>query len=308
MPRREGRDILARHVRPTHPNAPLRQRRDLPHAPPGALGARRRQGAPAHPAQPRAAFRHRAGALAVAVRPRRRGAVRPGGAAGGLPAGGGARGAADRGATDRARGGAGGRRGGARHSGGGRGFAGAGAPARRRRGAGRPVGARAGGAAGAAARVGDRPRAARGGAGLHRRAHGVPRLGAGDDALAARAQRPGRVAGCRLRDHGGDAAVPRVGRADGASRGDRVALVRPGDGAVRSAPDGDAVRPDEHFLRRRGQGPAAGAARALEGEARRLSAVDAGAGARRRRLRAPLAGVRRQRRGGRRRWRGCWRR
>ena len=31
-----------------------------------------------------------------------------------------------------------------------------------------------------------RPRAARGGAGLHRRAHGVPRLGAGDDALAAR--------------------------------------------------------------------------------------------------------------------------
>ena len=45
-----------------------------------------------------------------AVRPRRRGAVRPGGAAGGLPAGGGARGAADRGATDRARGGAGGRR------------------------------------------------------------------------------------------------------------------------------------------------------------------------------------------------------
>ena len=75
-----------------------------------------------------------------------------------------------------------------------------------------------------------------------------------DDALAARAQR--RWASCWMSTSRPWAAMQLYRAsddADGASleAHQEVALVRPGDGAVRSAPDvvGLAVRPDEHFLR-----------------------------------------------------------
>ena len=78
---------------------------------------------------------------------------------------------------------------------------------------------------------------------------------------------------------------------DGAARGDRGAAVRSGDGSVRAALHGDALRPDQHLLRGRSGGPAQGRTRPFQGEARRLPALDPGAGARRLGLRAPLRGV-----------------
>ena len=60
-----------------------------------------------------------------------------------------------------------------------------------------------------------RPPARRRG-GIDYRASGRARLGTGDAPLAAGTQRLGRVAGGRLRDHGGDATVPGLGRPDGA--------------------------------------------------------------------------------------------
>ena len=143
----------------------------------------------------------------------------------------------------------------------------AGPPPQRRRGAGRPVGARATGPAGAADPVGRQRRPAQRGHRRHRRASGRARLGARDAPLAAGAQRSRGVARRRLRDRRCDAALPRLGRAGEASRGDRGASVRPRDGAVRPAADGDALRPDQHLLRGRGERPAAGATRALEREA-----------------------------------------
>ena len=147
-------------------------------------------------------------------------------------------------------------------------------PRQRRCGAGRPVGARATGPAGAADPVGRQRRPAQRGHRRPRRAFGRARLGARDAPLAAGAQRSRGVARCRLRDRRRDAALPRLGRAGEASRGDRGASVRPRDGAVRPAADGDALRPDQHLLRGRGERPAAGATRALEGEAQRLPAAE----------------------------------
>ena len=132
------------------------------------------------------------------------------------------------------------------------------------------------GPAGAADPVGRQRRPAQRGHRRPRRAFGRARLGARDAPLAAGAQRSRGVARCRLRDRRRDAALPRLGRAGEASRGDRGASVRPRDGAVRPAADGDALRPDQHLLRGRGERPAAGATRALEGEAQRLPAADPG--------------------------------
>ena len=57
-----------------------------------------------------------------------------------------------------------------------------------------------------------------------------------------------------------------------------AASVRSGDGSVRPAPHGDALRPDQHLLRGRGGGPEQGPTRPLQGEALGLPAPDPGAG------------------------------
>ena len=159
------------------------------------------------------------------------------------------------------------------------------------------MGPRATGAGGVVDRVGGQRRVARRGDRLDRRAAGVSGLRTGHPRLVGRAQRPGGVAGRGFPDDGRDAVVPGLRRADEAPRGHRVAPVRPGDGSVRRRPDGAAVRPDEHLFRGGCGGPAEGATGAFEGKAQRLPAVDAGPGARRQRVRAPLQGVRGQRRG-----------
>ena len=78
-------------------------------------------------------------------------------------------------------------------------------------------------------------------------------------------------------------------------RGHRAPSVRPGDGPVRPAPHGHALRPDQYLLRRRGGRTTQGPPRTLQGKTHRLPAPHSGAGARCQRLRASLAGLRRQR-------------
>ena len=285
-----------RHVHSAHPNSADRGRKALLLSSPGARRTPRQHRAPAHPPQPRSPLRYSPGGLAAAVRPHQRCVERSGAAGGRLPAWRGRGSATDRGAVDRPRRGRADRRTDRCAADRCR-LVAAGPPPQRRRGAGRPVGARATGPAGAADPVGRQRRPAQRGHRRHRRASGRARLGARDAPLAAGAQRSRGVARRRLRDRRCDAALPRLGRAGEASRGDRGASVRPRDGAVRPAADGDALRPDQYLLRGRGERPAAGATRALEGEAQRLPAADPGPDARCQRLRAPLEGLRRQRPG-----------
>ena len=170
-------------------------------------------------------------------------------------------------------------------------LAGADPPAFGRRRACRAVGhgeARPGGFAGAA---GLQRHAARARHGHRDRPHGGAGLGARQLALAVRAFGARRAAGGGFRAHEHDAPLPRLRCPGGAARGDRGAAVRSGDGSVRAALHGDALRPDQHLLRGRGGGPEQGPTRPLQGEALGLPAPDPGAGARRLGLRAPLRGV-----------------
>ena len=230
--------------------------------------------------------------MAAAVRPRRRRPGRPGVAGGRLSARRRRGGIADRRPVDSPR---------RRHSGGradrcpaGRHrLATSGPTPQRRRRASRPVGAQASRPAGLADPPGCQRRPACRRDRPHRRALGPAGIRARDAPLAAAAQRPRRVARGRLRDRRRDAALPRLGRAGEASRGDRGAPVPAGHGSVRPAADRHPLRPDQHLFRRRGDGAAAGQARTLEREAQRLSAAHPGTDARRQRLRAPLTGLRR---------------
>ena len=129
---------------------------------------------------------------------------------------------------------------------------------------------------------------------LDHRAHGTPGLRARHPALARRTKRPGRAARRGLRNDGTDAPVSRLRCADGAPRSHRAPSVRPGDGPVRPAPHGHALRPDQYLLRRRGGRTTQGTTRTLQGKTHRLPAPHPGAGARRQRLRASLAGLRRR--------------
>ena len=106
--------------------------------------------------------------------------------------------------------------------------------------------ARPGGSAGAA-RL--QRHATRAGHGHHHRAHGGTGLGARQLALAVRAFGPRRVAGRGLRADEHDAPLPGLRCPAGAARGDRGPPVRAGGGPVRLAPNGHAVRPDQHLLR-----------------------------------------------------------
>ena len=227
-------------------------------------------GPPAHPAQPGERLPGRAAALGGAVQPDPA-AARPPGRAGSAVLSGGGRAArpAHRRAVaqqravrrDRA----------PRPADGGCRLPGADPPAFGRRRACRAVGhgaARPGGFAGAA---GLQRHAARARHGQRDRPHGGAGLGARLLALAVRAFGPRRAAGRGLRAHEHDAPVPRLRCPDGAARGDRGASVRSGDGSVRAALHGDALRPDQHLLRGRGGGPEQGPTRPLQGEARRIA-------------------------------------
>ena len=291
------------HVRPAHPNPTHRGRKALLLPSTRPRRAHRKHRPPAHPPQPRPPLRHPQHGMAAVVRTRRGHPERPG--------------AGSRRWSARRRGGSPAHRrpvgrpwcGRAvqptdRRAAGRRGLVAPGAAPQRRRGAGRPLGVGETGPAGPA-RPRRQRRVARRGRRRHHRALGPAGLRAGDAPLVAAAQRSRRVARHRLRDGQRDAALPRLGRLGEASPGDRGAPVRPGDGAVRPPADGDPLRPDQHVLRRRGGPAAAGATRALEGEAHRLPPADPGPGARRQRLRAPLAGLRRQTSGNNRRWPAC---
>ena len=281
-------------VHPPHSNPPRQGRFGLHDPPAGAQRAARRQGPPAHAAEPRPALRDRRGRVAAAVRAHRGSARRAAGAARRC-----ARGHRGGGATHRRVAAGARRRGGARVGRGRRGgaprFHGTGPTARRGRGAGGAVGDGAGGVDAAAGGAWRERRPARGGGRVDRRAPGASGQRARDAPLAAQRQRAGRVAGRGLRGHGGDAVVPGLRRPGQAPRRDRDAAVRARHGPVRPVGDGDAVRPDQHLLRGRGGQAAAGAARAFQGEAQRLSPAHARAGAGRLGVREPVPGVRRQR-------------
>ena len=78
-------------------------------------------------------------------------------------------------------------------------------------------------------------------------------------------------------------------------RADRGASVRPRDGAVRPAADGDALRPDQHLLRGRGERPAAGATGHSKEKRSDCPLLTLGLMLDASGLRAPLEGLRRQR-------------
>ena len=155
------------------------------------------------------------------------------------------------------------------------------------------MGARATGPAGAADPLGRQRRPAQRGHRRHRRASGRARLGARDAPLAAGAQRSRGVEllGVDFETVG----AMQLYRASDALVKHREAIAAHLFDRAQPAADGDALRPDQHLLRGRGERPAAGATRALEGEAQRLPAADPGPDARCQRLRAPFEGLRRQR-------------
>ena len=171
------------------------------------------------------------------------------------------------------------------------GFGGADASAQCRGGAGGLLGAGAVGVGGPAGRVGSEWTHAGGGGGGDCGPSGPSRLGTGHLGLARPAQRLGRVAGLRLSGPESDADVSRLRRTDETPPSHRGPPVHPGHGSVRSTADRHPVRSDQHFLRRGGPPSTQGPAGALEGETQRLSPADAGVGAGRGRLCAPLAGL-----------------
>ena len=99
---------------------------------------------------------------------------------------------------------------------------------------------------------------------LDHRAHGRPRR--------TRRWLAERSALDERRLPGSRCTLSRLRRADGAPRSHRAPSVRPGDGPVRPAPHGHALRPDQYLLRRRGGRATQGPTRTLQGKTHRLSA------------------------------------
>ena len=284
------------HVHPTLLHPP--QRRALLHLPPRALRALRLEGATTHPAQPGTTLRRRTMRLAGAVPAHRRAPRRSTAPAPRLSPG--ARitrpahhSRAARQGTHRRRLLAG--RPAPRLPTRRRRLPGAAPPPLGRCGARRAVGHEPARTACRARTLGHRCIATRRRPRLGHRAHGPARLRARHPALAARTQRPGRAPGRGLRNDGADAPVPRLRCPDGPPRGHRTPSLRPRDAPVRPAPDGHPLRPDQYLLRGRGGSATESPARTLQGQTHRPPTPDPGTGARRQRLRTPLAGLRRQR-------------